>query len=148
MKNAKNMKSISPFIPDEKSKVSSGQVNQTQRKRSFFEYLAEVEEQIDIESFGDDIELARRFAKIIADVMRLPEKSLVSIGKIDMPAYQVVEIFEQLEYEHIEEAIRKYSEKPHKITNFISYVRTTLYNTYFELDLRLDNEVRVNMYGG
>ena len=140
MKNAKN----EIYIEVKKSIVPSCQV----RKRSFTEYLRAVENKIEIESFGEDFAQAREIAMIIAEVLRLPETESVRIAGNNLPADMVADIFTYIEHEHVAEVIRRYREAKYEIKHTKTYLRTALYNSVFELNARIDNEVRKDMYGG
>lgn len=118
------------------------------RKRSFTEYLRVVENKIEIESFGEDFAQAREIAMIIAEIFRLPEFETVRIGGNNLPAELVAEVYGYIEHEHVAEVIRRYREAKYEIKHTKTYLRTALYNSVFELNARIDNEVRKDMYGG
>lgn len=123
----------------------SSQVRPSGRK--LYEIFAEVQRQIDFESFlPEDRELAREIAKIISEIYWLPQESSVRIGGNTLTAGMVAEVFEELRFENIESVIRNFQNINYPVRHIKSYFRTALYNSVFENEARLDNSVRANTY--
>lgn len=134
----------------EKSKSTSGQVQQfhraEQKSKPFYDLLADVEEQIEIECFERcDRRQAKEIALIIAEVMKLPDDAAVRIAGNDLPAEMVALIFDRIEHDHVTEVMRHYQEATYEIKHTKTYLRTALYNSVFEMEARIDNEVRKDM---
>lgn len=126
-------------------KSESSQVRSSGRK--LYEIFAEVQKQIDFESFPpSDRELAREISKIISEIYWLPPESSVRIGGDTLTAGMVAEVFEQLRYENIDTVIGNFQHVTYPIRHIKSYFRTALYNSVFESEARLDNAVRANTY--
>ncbi|MCD7784537.1 MAG: DUF6017 domain-containing protein [Oscillospiraceae bacterium] len=120
------------------SKSESGQV-----KSSFHETLEEVREQIDVNSFCDmEYIKADEIAMIITEVYVLPKDTPVRIGGIDLEAGMVADIYHELSSNHVEEVLNRYKAIPYDINHVKTYLRTTLYNSVFELSARYVNNMR------
>ena len=117
-------------------------------KCSFTQYFRAVESRIEIDAFGEDFAQAREIAMIIAEVLRLPETASVRIDGNNLPADMVADVYAYIEHEHVAEVIRRYREAKYEIKHTKTYLRTALYNSVFELNARIDNEVRKDMCGG
>ncbi len=130
-----------------KVKSKSSQVQQIrraeQKSKPFSELLADIEEQIEIECFEKcDRRQAEEIALIIAEVMKLPDDCAVRIAGNDLPAEMVASIFTRIENDHVIEVMRHYQEATYEIKNTKTYLRTALYNSVFEIESRIDNEIR------
>ena len=82
---------------------------------------------------------------IIAEVMKLPDDAAVRIAGNDLPAEMVALIFDRIEHDHVIEVMRHYQEATYEIKHTKTYLRTALYNSVFEMEARIDNEVRKDM---
>ena len=102
----------------EKSKSTSGQVQQFRRAEQ---------------------------KSIIAEVKKLPDDAAVRIAGNDLPAEMVALIFDRIEHGHVIEVMRHYQEATYEIKHTKTYLRTALYNSVFEMEARIDNEVRKDM---
>lgn len=126
-------------------KSESSQVRSSGRK--LYEIFAEVEKQIDIESFlPPDRELAREISKIISEIYWLPPESSVRIGGDTLTAGMVAEVFGQLRFENVETVITNFQRISYPVRHIKTYFRTALYNSVFETEARLDNAVRAKTY--
>lgn len=106
----------------------------------------QIREQIEFWAFDDaDKTLVEEIVEIIADVLKLPPLSCVNIAKIERPAEAVAEIYGYLGHEHVAHVVDNYGKITYPIRNTISYFRTALYNSVFELRSRAINQVNVDM---
>ena len=122
-------------------KSGSSQVGHSETK--LYEIFAEVQKQIDYDSFlPEDRPLAREIALIIAEIYRLPENADVRIGGITLSAGMVAEAYEQLGYSNVDIVIASFKKITYPVRNIKTYLRTALYNSVFELEARLENSVR------
>lgn len=136
----------------EKSKSASGRVQQFHRalhkQTPFYDLLEEVKEQIEISCFDScDKRQAQEIALIIAEIHKLPETAYVRIAGNDLPVDMVSLVFDRIEHDHVVEVIRHYREAKYEIKHTKTYLRTALYNSVFEMEARIDNEVQKDMYG-
>ena len=117
--------------------------SQSQVGYSFREVLAYVRDQIEIECYTEqDKPQAKEIALIIAEVYKLPAACEIQIAGNKLPAEMVQEIFARLSNDNVTEVIRHYKEARYEIKHTKTYIRTALYNSVFEFESRLDNEVR------
>lgn len=122
-------------------KSGSSQVGHSETK--LYEIFAEVQKQIDYDSFlPEDRPLAREIALIISEIYRLPENADVRIGGITLSAGMVAEAYEQLGYSNVDIVIASFKKITYPVRNIKTYLRTALYNSVFELEARLENSVR------
>ena len=122
-------------------KSGSSQVGHSETK--LYEIFAEVQKQIDYDSFlPEDRPFAREIALIISEIYRLPENADVRIGGISLSAGMVAEAYEQLGYGNVDIVIASFKKISYPVRNIKTYLRTALYNSVFELEARLENSVR------
>lgn len=110
---------------------------------SLYQIFINVMEQIDGWAFGEvDQARVRDIAKIIAEVYRMPPTTVVHMNGMDIPAEMIAEAFSMLTHEHVEHVVDNVKLINYQIRNPARYLRAALYNAVFELDTRLDNELR------
>lgn len=114
----------------------------------FISNLKGVREQIDFQHLVRDYELdemkqINEFCSIIADVLTLPPKALIVIDGEQRYAATVQEVYKQLDERHIGVVLENYNNIAYKIKNPKTYIRTALYNSYFELENKSANETNV-----
>ena len=119
------------------SPSSSGQVKESLRQflngQSFYDVLDYVNEMVEIECFDPkDKQLAESIVYIIAEVLILPEDAQVRISGHNLSAKTVSMIFLGVTHEHIAGVIRRFREADYKIKHIKTYLRTALYNSFFE----------------
>lgn len=115
--------------------------------RKFDKIVSTANAQIEIEAFDSfDKKQAEEIALIIAEIYILPETASIRIAGNDLPAEMVSQIFSRLEHEHVEHVIRHYRDVKHEIKFTKTYLRTALYNSIFEIESRITNEVEKDMY--
>ena len=110
--------------------------------------LKGVREQINFQHLVRDYELdemkqINEFCSIIADVLTLPPKALIVIDGEQRYAATVQEVYKQLDERHIGVVLENYNNIAYKIKNPKTYIRTALYNSYFELENKSANETNV-----
>lgn len=114
----------------------------------FISNLKRVREQINFQHLVRDYELdemkqINEFCSIIADVLTLPPKALIVIDGEQRYAATVQEVYKQLDERHIGVVLENYNNIAYKIKNPKTYIRTALYNSYFELENKSANETNV-----
>jgi len=98
------------------------------------EAIARCLEQISYESISkEDKDIARELCLIMAEVRRLAQKEYIKIDKAYHTAEDVSKVFEFITKEHIDNVIRKNSERNYAVKYRKAYLRTLLYNSVFEL---------------
>lgn len=116
----------------------------------FISTLQRVKEQINFTYFvrnfeKDEIRQITEFCNIIADVLTLPPESLIVIGKEQRYASAVQEVYELLDERHIETVLENFNNVAYKIKNPKTYLRTALYNSFFEIENIGANETNVRI---
>lgn len=114
----------------------------------FISNLKRVREQINFQYLVRDYELdemkqINEFCSIIADVLTLPPKALIVIDGEQRYVATVQEVYKQLDERHIGVVLENYNNIAYKIKNPKTYIRTALYNSYFELENKSANETNV-----
>lgn len=125
----------------EKSQVkvkSGGFISNLQRVREqiHFKHLVREHEL-------DEMRQINEFCSIIAEVLTLSPQVLTTIGEEKKKVEIVQEIYELLDERHIETVLEKYNQAKYRITSPKQYIRTALYNSYFELENKSANETNV-----
>lgn len=126
---------------DSQVKVQSG---------GFISTLQRVKEQINIKYFvreyeKDEVRQIIEFCNIIADVLTLPPQALIVIEKEQRQASTVQEVYQQLDERHLEIVLENFNRVTYKIKHPKTYLRSALYNSYFELESVCTNETNVRM---
>lgn len=116
----------------------------------FISTLQRVKEQINFEYFQrnfekDEVKQIIEFCNIMADVLTLPPQTLVVIGKEQRYALVVQEVYELLDERHIETVLVKFNQVCYEIKSLKTYIRTALYNSYFEIESKGANETNVRI---
>lgn len=116
--------------------------------RGFISNLQRVREQINFQYLVREYELDKmrqinEFCSIIADVLTLPPQALIKIDGEERYAEGVQEVYELLDERHIETVLENFNNIAYKIKNPKTYIRTALYNSYFELENKSANETNV-----
>lgn len=114
----------------------------------FISNLQRVREQINFQHLVRDYELdemkqINEFCSIIADVLTLPSKALIVIDGEQRYAAIVQEVYKQLDERHIGVVLENYNNIAYKIKNPKTYIRTALYNSFFEIENKSVNETNV-----
>lgn len=116
----------------------------------FISNLQRVREQINFKYFlrdfeKDEIRQINEFCSIIADVLTLPPQALIVIDSEQRYASAVQEVYELLDERHLETVLENFNNVAYKIKNPKTYLRTALYNSYFELENKSANETNVRI---
>lgn len=128
------------------SASTSGQVKESLRQHlgqmSFFDVLEYIREIIDIECFVEsDKRFAESIAYIIAEVLILPEDALVKISGVNLSAKTVAQVFLGVTHEHVAGVITRFRNVNYEIKHLKTYLRTALYNSFFEFEAEIENFV-------
>lgn len=117
------------------------------RSSSWNAVVAAAREQIAVDSFGcGEYERAAEIAKIIAEVRLLPPEASVRIDGGDLPAGLVDSVYRELTAEHVRHVLENMTHIDYRIRHMKTYLRTALYNSAFELDNSIDNEVAADIW--
>lgn len=116
----------------------------------FISTLQKVKEQINIEYFQrnfekDEVKQIIEFCNIMADVLTLPQETLVVIGKEQRKASTVQEVYGLLDERHIETVLVNFNQVRYGIKSLKTYIRTALYNSYLEIESKGANETNVRI---
>ncbi len=126
------------------------QVKVIVRSGGFISTLQRVKEQINLNFFlreyeKDEIRQIIEFCKIIADVLTLPPETVITINGEQRYASTVQEVYEELDERHIEIVLENFNHVPYKIKHPKTYIRSALYNSFFEIENICENEANVRM---
>ena len=116
----------------------------------FISTLQRVKEQINIKYFvreyeKDDVRQIIEFCNIIADVLTLPQNSLITLNGEQRQTSTIQEVYQQLDERHLETVLENFNRVPYKIKHPKTYLRAALYNSYFEIESIGANETTVRM---
>ncbi|MBO5211449.1 MAG: hypothetical protein J6B80_05920 [Clostridia bacterium] len=130
----------------QKSQSTSGQVKekllQFAKQCSFYTVNDYVREVIEIDYFDKaDRPFAETIANIITEVLILPDDASVRISGYNLSAKTVALIFLDIRYEHVAGVMQRFREANYKIKHIKTYLRTALYNSFFEFEAREENLV-------
>ena len=128
----------------QKSLSTSGQVKDSLRKLvqswAFHDVLSYVCDLIEIECFDKaDRPFAESIANIIAEVLILPEDAPVRISGYNLSAKTVALIFLDITHEHVAGVMQRFRTVNYKIKHLKTYLRTALYNSFFEFEADVEN---------
>ena len=90
------------------------------------------------------VDLFDKVYNIIVDVMTT-KSDYIKINKELKPLSVVKNVFSKLQFEDITDVIDKITTVSHKIINYTSYIRTSLYNQYLESNIKLSHNIYNNM---
>ncbi len=118
--------------------------NNSLSRPSFYEILDAVKVNTEIETFGiNDSEFAEEIARIITEVLTLDSRGTSYVGGETISTLCLQELFLTLTHDHIQYVIRKYRQITYPIKKKKSYLRTALYNSLFEMESDMENEIKV-----
>ncbi len=122
--------------------------SQSSPVKSFSQNLLDTREQVNkqyfFENFSkDEVKRVEEFCKIIADVLCLPENSMMQIAGECVYTSVVQDVFSQLDERHIEIVLENFKKIPYKVRMPKNYIRTALYNAYFEIECKIFNDENV-----
>ncbi len=116
--------------------------------KSFSQNLFDTRDRVNKEYFirnfsREDIRQVEEFCKIIADVLCLPENTFINIDSECLYTSVVQEVFSQLDERHIEFVLENFKKIGYQVKKSKSYIRTALYNSFFEIESRTSNDESV-----
>ena len=91
---------------------------------------------------ANEREPIRELCYIIAEVYILDPDSKIKISDEHLDAYLVQEIFGNLTLEHLRMVLHNFQDKVELIKNKRAYLRSALYNSFFEFEAHYINLVR------
>lgn len=114
-------------------------------KSSFSELVREAAEQIDMREFTLSrpglADQARELCAIIAEVYAMRPEAEIYIAGERLYAGLVSDVFRTLTFEHAEHVLDNYNRATYVIRNKRVYLRTSLYNSVFELAASIANDI-------
>ena len=135
-------KTISNTVCESQSKSSHVQEKLLQhiKQYSFYTVFDYVCMQIETDCFSEtDKPFAETIANIIAEVLLLPDDAPVRISGFEHSAKMVALIFLNIKHEHVEGVISRFRQAEYKIKHLKTYIRTALYNSFFESEADSEN---------
>ena len=124
----------------EKACLSHTHTNPSVRP-SFQAVLEDVKRQVAYDRFEDRCGQIEGICKIIAEVLKLNPEGEMKMEEERIPVSMVQEVFRELQFEHVEFVLTKYESVTKLIRNKKAYIRTALYNSFFELEAHYTNLV-------
>ena len=82
---------------------------------------------------------------VIADVLVLNPDTVITINGSKMSVFLVQEIYMKLHNDHLRLVFKNFKNISHRVYNKKAYLRTALYNVFFELESHIINDM--NCYG-
>lgn len=128
----------------QESQSTSGQVKekllQHIKQYSFYIVNDYVREVIEIDCFSEsDKPFAETISNIIAEVLILPDDTPVKISGYNLSAKNVALIFLGVTHEHVAGVMQRFREATYEIKHIKTYLRTSLYNSFFEFQAQIEN---------
>lgn len=116
---------------------------------SFREAFRRAADQVGLREYAEDgeEEYLRELCYIIAEVYLMDPNGAVRIGKEELGAYLVQEVFAELTVDHLRLVWTSFCEQTVLIRNKRAYLRTALYNSVFEFSASYANKVSHDMKG-
>ena len=108
---------------------------------SFNKNLNTVKEQVEFECFTPEQQgFAEEICFIITEINNLSPSARVKIGGENYSADMVQEVYHRLTHEHILLVMDNFSRIRYEIKHKKTYLRTSLYNSVFELNAHWENQ--------
>ena len=109
------------------------------------ELIERIRRQIEFDAFSAlHKEFAEEIVRIIAEVYRLRPDAEITIAGEKLPVDLVQEVYLILDHDNVEQVICDYIHIPYEIRAVKTYLRTALYNSSFEMNNRIFNQVKAN----
>ena len=128
--------------------ISSALKKQNQKNGpvlSFYERLADVRESVGFDYICEaDKPLAHECCLIICEVLMRPRGEIMIDGEL-CDAGSVAAVFASLNYEHIQHVCDRFNLISHEVKRKKQYLRTALYNAFFELEASAINDAAVGL---
>lgn len=129
------------FMENQNSFISDNQKNDISPVLSFYERLDAIKDSVGFEYICErDKPLAHECCLIICEVMHRPYGSVL-IGGESVPLALIGEVYTSLTSEHIQHVCDKYNSIRYEIKRKKQYLRSALYNSVFELESSMINDV-------
>jgi len=71
---------------------------------------------------------------IISEVLVMPPDSVFKVNGTSIKAYLLQEVFYQLRHHHLRLVFQNFQYSPQQVYNKKAYLRTSLYNSFFEIE--------------
>jgi len=85
--------------------------------------------------------LYKELCLVIADVLVLGSDTAISINGSKMDAFLIQEVYGQLNNDHLRFVFDNFQNVSHRVYNKKAYLRTALYNAFFELESHCVNNM-------
>jgi len=121
--------------------------------QSLFDMLEKVMSQVEYHCFVDLCSnradpFYKELCFIIAEVLVLKHGSNLKINGVFIPIDLVQEVYSQLENYHLRHVFRNFHNVSQCVFNKKAYLRTALYNSFFELETQAVNDIACSgLYG-
>lgn len=89
-------------------------------------------------------DLYNELIRIVSDIETSIPSGEFIFGKVRVSAQKTIEVYSQLQSEHLYSVCEKYSKIGYPIRNKQTYLRAMLYNEFFEYEATITNDVNVN----
>jgi hypothetical protein len=114
--------------------------------QSVFKMLDQVMAQVEYHCFVDlrfnRIDpLYKDLCLIISEVLVLKYDSVIKINGASIPIFLVQEVFSQLRNHHLRQVFDNFHNVSHRVNNKKAYLRTALYNSFFEYEAQTVNDM-------
>lgn len=84
---------------------------------------------------------------IVAEVNLLNSDGIMKISGSELSTFIVQEVYSRLTFEHVETVVRKFQQVSAPIYNKKAYLRTALYNSVFEAQSDITNQIAQDFHG-
>lgn len=84
---------------------------------------------------------------IVAEVNLLNPDGIIKISGSELSTFIVQEVYSRLTFEHVETVVRKFQQVSAPIYNKKAYLRTALYNSVFEAQSNITNQLAQDFHG-
>ncbi len=95
-----------------------------------------------------DRRLLEAMCKIITEMRRKPEKGYILIDKEAVSVAEVKEVYAQIGADELSQVLVNFKHVNYEIKFIKAWLRTALYNSVFETEARMTNDVNVFVNGG
>ena len=89
-------------------------------------------------------DLYRELIKIVSDIETSISEGTFIFGKFKVSAKKAIDVYSQLESEHLQSVCEKFHKIGYPVRNKQTYLRAMLYNEVFEYSATIANDVNVN----
>lgn len=89
-------------------------------------------------------DLYNELIRIVSDIETSIPSGEFIFGKVRVSAQKAIEVYSQLQSEHLQSVCEKFYKIGYPIRNKQTYLRAMLYNEFFEYEATITNDVNVN----